>query len=70
MSACRKALGRTLQDSWKRAPWNMEWASIGSTFGHVFATAIAELLSCYVPLLQGTGKGDAWLLLAVACRLS
>lgn len=47
----------------------MEWTSIGRTFGLFFATAIAELLGCYLPLLWLTGKGGAWLLLPAAVSL-
>jgi len=34
------------------------------------ATAIAELLGCYLPLLWLTGKGPAWLLAPAACSLA
>jgi len=47
----------------------MEWAGIGRTFGLFFATAIAELLGCYLPLLWLSGKGGAWLLLPAAVSL-
>lgn len=47
----------------------MEWISIGRTFGMFFATAIAELLGCYLPLLWVTGKGGVWLLLPAALSL-
>jgi small multidrug resistance family-3 protein len=39
------------------------------TFGLFFATAIAELLGCYLPLLWLTGKGSPWLLLPAAGSL-
>lgn len=41
----------------------------GRTFGLFFATAIAELLGCYLPLLWLTGKGGAWLLVPAALSL-
>jgi len=47
----------------------MEWTGIGRTFGLFFATAIAELLGCYLPLLWLTGKGGVWLLLPAAVSL-
>jgi small multidrug resistance family-3 protein len=47
----------------------MEWTSIERTFGLFFATAIAELLGCYLPLLWITGKGSAWLLLPAGISL-
>ena len=34
-----------------------------------FATAIAELVGCYLPLLWLTGKGSAWLFLPAALSL-
>lgn len=39
------------------------------SFGLFFATAIAELLGCYLPLLWLTGKGSAWLVLPAALSL-
>ena len=39
------------------------------TFGLFFATAIAELLGCYLPLLWLTGRGSAWLILPAALSL-
>lgn len=47
----------------------MEWTGIGRAFGLFFATAIAELLGCYLPLLWLTGKGSAWLLLPAGISL-
>lgn len=35
-----------------------------------FATAVAELLGCYLPLLWLTGKGPAWLLAPAALSLA
>ncbi|WP_377703609.1 YnfA family protein [Pseudoduganella sp. UC29_71] len=43
---------------------------LARTFGLFFATAIAELLGCYLPLLWLTGKGSAWLLLPAALSLA
>jgi small multidrug resistance family-3 protein len=43
---------------------------LARTFGLFFATAIAELLGCYLPLLWLTGKGSAWLLLPAALSLT
>lgn len=40
------------------------------TSGLFFATAIAELVGCYLPLLWLNGKGDVWLLLPAACSLA
>jgi len=48
----------------------MEITSLPRTFGLFFATAIAELLGCYLPLLWLTGKGSAWLLLPAALSLT
>jgi len=39
-------------------------------FGLFFATAIAELVGCYLPFLWLTRKGSAWLLLPAAISLS
>lgn len=47
----------------------MEWAGIARTFGLFFATAVAELVGCYLPLLWLTGKGAAWLLLPATLSL-
>jgi hypothetical protein len=49
----------------------MEWTGIARTFGLFFATAIAELIGCYLPLLWVFGCG-LWtgLLLAGATRLA
>jgi small multidrug resistance family-3 protein len=40
------------------------------TFGLFFATAIAELVGCYLPLLWLSGKGGIWLLLPAAISLA
>jgi small multidrug resistance family-3 protein len=43
---------------------------MAKTLGLFFATAIAELVGCYLPLLWLTGKATAWLLLPAAFRLA
>jgi small multidrug resistance family-3 protein len=48
----------------------MEWQALARGLGLFFATAIAELLGCYLPLLWLTGKGAAWLLVPAACSLA
>jgi small multidrug resistance family-3 protein len=40
------------------------------TFSLFFATAIAELVGCYLPLMWATGKGGAWLLPPAALSLA
>lgn len=47
----------------------MDSMALVRSFGLLFATAIAELVGCYLPLLWLTGKGPAWLLLPVALSL-
>ncbi len=47
----------------------MDFMAIARSFGLFFATAIAELVGCYLPLLWLTGKGPAWLLLPAALSL-
>lgn len=47
----------------------MEWTAFPRAFGLFFATAIAELVGCYLPLLWLTGKGSVWLLLPAALSL-
>lgn len=42
---------------------------MAKTFGLFFATAIAELVGCYLPLLWLTDKGSPWLLLPAALSL-
>jgi small multidrug resistance family-3 protein len=44
----------------------MERAGIVRTFGLFFATAVAELVGYYLPLLWLSGKGGNWLLLPAA----
>ena len=48
----------------------MEWTGFARTFGLFFATAIAELVGCYLPLLWVTGKGGTWLLIPAAVSLA
>lgn len=48
----------------------MEWTGFARTFGLFFATAIAELVGCFLPLLWLTGKGSIWLLLPAALSLA
>lgn len=48
----------------------MAWTALARGFGLFFATAIAELLGCYLPLLWLTGKGPAWLVVPAACSLA
>jgi small multidrug resistance family-3 protein len=40
------------------------------TFGLFFATAVAELVGCYLPLLWLSGKGGVWLLVPAALSLA
>ena len=47
----------------------MEWTAATRTFGLFFATAVAELVGCYLPLLWLSGKGGIWLLLPAALSL-
>jgi small multidrug resistance family-3 protein len=48
----------------------MEWAGFVRTFGLFFATAVAELVGCYLPLLWLSSKGGIWLLLPAALSLA
>ena len=48
----------------------MEWAGFARAFGLFFATAVAELVGCYLPLLWLSGKGAIWLLLPAAFSLA
>jgi small multidrug resistance family-3 protein len=48
----------------------MEWAGSTRAFGLFFATAVAELVGCYLPLLWLSGKGAIWLLLPAAFSLA
>lgn len=47
----------------------METIALTRTFSLFFATAIAELLGCYLPLLWLTGKGSPWLLIPATSSL-
>jgi small multidrug resistance family-3 protein len=47
----------------------MEWAGFTRAFVLFFATAVAELVGCYLPLLWLSGKGGIWLLLPAALSL-
>ena len=47
----------------------MELTGVARTFGLFFATAVAEIGGCYLPLLWLTGKGTVWLLLPAALSL-
>ncbi len=44
--------------------------SVLRTFGLFFATALAELVGCYLPMLWLGGKGPAWLLAPAALSLA
>ena len=48
----------------------MEWAGFTRAFELFFATAVAELVGCYLPLLWLSGKGAIWLLLPAAFSLA
>ena len=48
----------------------MEWTGVARTFGLFFATAIAELVGCFLPLLWLTGRGSILLLLPAALSLA
>ncbi len=48
----------------------MDAMALVRSFGLFFATSIAELVGCYLPLLWLTGKGPAWLLLPAALSLA
>lgn len=49
---------------------NFPSIELARVFGLFFATAIAELVGCYLPLLWLTGKGGIWLLLPAAASLA
>jgi len=53
-----------------RALGLMEWPALVRGVGLLFATAIAELLGCYLPMLWLTGKGSIWLLVPAVCSLA
>lgn len=52
------------------ASLNMDGMALARSFGLFFATALAELVGCYLPLLWVTGKGAAWLLIPAALSLA
>ena len=47
----------------------MDTLALTRTLGLFVATAVAELVGCYLPLLWLTGKGPAWLLVPAALSL-
>lgn len=47
-----------------------DWTFLARGLGLFFATAIAELLGCYLPLLWLTGRGSPWLLVPAAASLA
>lgn len=49
---------------------SVDWNTLSRTLGLFFATAIAELLGCYLPLLWLTGKGKIWLLVPATLSLT
>lgn len=49
---------------------SVDWPGLLRTFGLFFATAIAELLGCYLPLIWLSGKGSVLLLLPAAASLA
>lgn len=53
-----------------KVPMETEAIPLARTLGLFFATAVAELLGCYLPLLWLTGKGSVWLLLPAALSLA
>lgn len=65
---CRNVLKRTILVFIQRL--NMDTIALLRSFGLFFATAIAELVGCYLPLLWLSGKGPAWLLLPAALSLA
>lgn len=48
----------------------MNWAGSLQAFGLFFATAVAELVGCYLPLLWLSGRGGIWLLLPAVLSLA
>ena len=48
----------------------MELTALLRAFALFFATALAELVGCYLPLLWLTGKWSAWLLVSAAISLT
>jgi small multidrug resistance family-3 protein len=54
----------------QQAKMNILFVDFARTFLLFIATAIAELVGCYLPLLWLSGKGSAWLLLPAAICLA
>lgn len=48
----------------------IDWAMLPRAFGLFLATAVAELVGCYLPLLWLSGRGSVWLLLPAAASLA
>jgi small multidrug resistance family-3 protein len=48
---------------------SIEWSALSRTLGLFMATAVMELVGCYLPLLWLTGKGSVWLLLPAIVAL-
>lgn len=48
----------------------MEWPVLARALGLFVATAIAELVGCYLPLLWLTGRASAWLVAPAAGSLA
>lgn len=46
------------------------WMSLLRALALFFASAIAELIGCYLPMVWLAGKGSAWLLLPAALSLA
>jgi small multidrug resistance family-3 protein len=63
-------VAETGQLLWNQADLTMEWTDLARTFGLFFATAVAELVGCFLPLLWLTGKGSILLLLPAALSLA
>ena len=47
----------------------VEWTALLRTLSLFAATAMAELLGCFLPMLWLTGKGSAWLLVPAGASL-
>lgn len=48
---------------------SVDWTLFARTLLLFLATALAELIGCYLPLLWAKGEGGAWLLLPAALSL-
>lgn len=48
---------------------HIDTLAVGRTLGLFFATAMAELVGCYLPMLWLNGRHSAWLLLPAALSL-